>query len=162
MRSRGSAFDWRLGFASEILSDEAFRAPRSESYSCGGLSNGKRADDNSSDPPRGKAGKLRRYRLQRSESDGDGMWGGGARKEHETTTGWQRAGGLVTLFSPAPFGPRAGLSPDFLYAADPDEKPAAADVGDDSGRKRPKPATVRDHSAAGGGVGNRWPTDEDS
>jgi hypothetical protein len=40
--------------------------------------------------------------------------------EHLTTTGWQRAGGLVTLFGPPPFGPRADLAaPDFLYAADP-------------------------------------------
>ncbi len=58
---------------------------------------------------------------------------GAAGAKDLTTTGWQRAGGLVTLFGPAPFGPRAGLfAPDFLYAADPDEKPAAPDAGDSS------------------------------
>ena len=34
---------------------------------------------------------------------------GAAGAKDLTTTGWQRAGGLVTLFGPAPFGPRAGL-----------------------------------------------------
>src|SRR3954469_21952028 len=43
--------------------------------------------------------------------------------EDLTTIGWQRAGGLVTVFGPPPFGPRAGLAtPDFLYAADPTTK----------------------------------------
>jgi hypothetical protein len=46
-----------------------------------------------------------------------------AAAEDLTTTGWQRAGSLVTLFGPHPFGPRADLTtPDHLYAADPAQK----------------------------------------
>jgi hypothetical protein len=39
------------------------------------------------------------------------------------TLGWERAGGLVTLFAP-PLGPRMPLlsTPDFLFAADPEDK----------------------------------------
>src|ERR687891_1893457 len=38
------------------------------------------------------------------------------------TLGWERAGGLVTLFAP-PWGPAPGLStPGFLFAADPEDK----------------------------------------
>src|SRR4051794_15642084 len=51
---------------------------------------------------------------------------GAAGAEDLTPPGWQRAGGLVPLFGPAPFGPKAGLAtPDFLYAADPNEKKTA-------------------------------------
>ena len=40
-------------------------------------------------------------------------------KEHLVTLGWQRAGGLVSLFGP-PWGPQEGLStPQFLFASDP-------------------------------------------
>ena len=40
--------------------------------------------------------------------------------KHLTTLGWERAGGLVSLFAP-PWGPQKGLdTPQFLYAADPD------------------------------------------
>jgi hypothetical protein len=43
-----------------------------------------------------------------------------------TTTGWQRAGGLVTLFA-APHGPLSHLyTPSILYAADPQERPKRA------------------------------------
>ncbi len=43
-----------------------------------------------------------------------------------TTTGWQRAGGLVTLFAP-PYGPQSHLyTPSVLYAADPQERPKRA------------------------------------
>jgi hypothetical protein len=43
--------------------------------------------------------------------------------EDLTTQGWQRAGGLVTLFGPKPFGPRKDLAtPDHIYAADPADK----------------------------------------
>jgi hypothetical protein len=46
------------------------------------------------------------------------------------TLGWQRAGGLVTLFAP-PWGPKAPLAtPQFLYAADPDDKPDTDSTGD--------------------------------
>ena len=41
---------------------------------------------------------------------------------HLTTVGWERAGGLVSLFAP-PWGPQRGLdTPQYLYAADPDSK----------------------------------------
>ena len=44
---------------------------------------------------------------------------GSGGSEDLTTIGWQRAGGLVTLFAP-PYGPKPGLAtPTFLYAADP-------------------------------------------
>jgi hypothetical protein len=40
-------------------------------------------------------------------------------KEHLVTLGWQRTGGLVSLFAP-PRGPQQGLStPQFLFASDP-------------------------------------------
>jgi hypothetical protein len=40
-------------------------------------------------------------------------------KEHLVTLGWERAGGLVSLFAP-PWGPRQGLStPQFLFASNP-------------------------------------------
>jgi len=46
--------------------------------------------------------------------------------EDLVTLGWQRAGGLVTLFA-APWGPKSGLAtPQFLYASDPDAKDASA------------------------------------
>ena len=42
--------------------------------------------------------------------------------EDLVTLGWQRAGGLVTLFA-APWGPKPGLAtPAFLYASDPEPK----------------------------------------
>jgi hypothetical protein len=44
---------------------------------------------------------------------------GNTAKEHLVTLGWQRTGGLVSLFAP-PWGPRQGLStPQFLFASDP-------------------------------------------
>jgi hypothetical protein len=48
---------------------------------------------------------------------------GTAAAEDLTTLGWQRAGGLNSLFAAPPFGPRKDLAvPDHLYAANPDEK----------------------------------------
>jgi hypothetical protein len=47
--------------------------------------------------------------------------------EHLVTLGWERTGGLVSLFS-APWGPKEGLStPQVLYAADPNSKSEAPD-----------------------------------
>jgi len=47
--------------------------------------------------------------------------------EDLVTIGWQRAGGLVTLFAP-PWGPKSNLAtPQFLYASDPDPKSASAE-----------------------------------
>jgi hypothetical protein len=47
--------------------------------------------------------------------------------EHLVTLGWERTGGLVSLFSP-PWGPQNGLStPQFLYAADPKSENEATD-----------------------------------
>lgn len=47
---------------------------------------------------------------------GSGGW------EHLVTLGWQRAGGLVTLFAP-PWGPKTPTlgKPQYLYAANPDD-----------------------------------------
>ena len=48
---------------------------------------------------------------------------GAAAIEDLTTLGWQRAGGLISLFASPPFGPRKDLAvPDHLYAANPEEK----------------------------------------
>ena len=48
---------------------------------------------------------------------------GAAAAEDLTTLGWQRAGGLISLFAAPPFGPRNDLAvPDHLYAANPEEK----------------------------------------
>jgi hypothetical protein len=50
---------------------------------------------------------------------------GKAAKEHLVTLGWQRTGGLVSLFAP-PWGPQQGLStPQFLFAADPTSDPTS-------------------------------------
>jgi hypothetical protein len=51
-------------------------------------------------------------------------------KEHLVTLGWQRTGGLVSLFAP-PRGPAQGLStPQFLFASDP--TPTSSDSTADS------------------------------
>ena len=48
--------------------------------------------------------------------------------EHLVTLGWERTGGLVSLFS-TPCGPQKGLFvPQFLYAADPNGKNEANDT----------------------------------
>lgn len=61
---------------------------------------------------------------------------GKANKEALVTLGWERAGGLVTLFAP-PWGPAAGLSvPTKLFAADPAEK-GKVKGGDDEPSQRP-------------------------
>jgi hypothetical protein len=54
------------------------------------------------------------------------------------TLGWERAGGLVTLFAP-PRGPAEGLSvPGFLFAADPEDKGDGGRGGsDDDPSQRP-------------------------
>jgi hypothetical protein len=54
------------------------------------------------------------------------------------TLGWERAGGLVTLFAP-PRGPARGLStPGFLFAADPEDKGDGGRGGaDDEPSQRP-------------------------
>jgi len=45
------------------------------------------------------------------------------------TLGWQRAGGLVTLFA-APWGPKPGLAtPQVLYASDPEPKSSSKGTG---------------------------------
>ena len=64
--------------------------------------------------------------------------------EHLVTLGWERTGGLVSLFS-APWGPKEGLStPQFLYAADPNSKSEAADsesgsTGEGPSQRPPSP-----------------------
>jgi hypothetical protein len=58
--------------------------------------------------------------------DATGTVSGAAAAKHLVTLGWQRAGGLVSLFAP-PLGPKNGLAkPQFLYAADPDSKDQVA------------------------------------
>lgn len=54
--------------------------------------------------------------------------------KHLITTGWQRAGGLVTLFAP-PWGPKDGLAtPAYLFASDPEsESNGSGGNADDSG-----------------------------
>jgi hypothetical protein len=48
---------------------------------------------------------------------------GKSAKEHLVTLGWERAGGLVSLFAP-PWGPQKGLStPQFLFASNPTAAP---------------------------------------
>ena len=47
--------------------------------------------------------------------------------EHLVTLGWERAGGLVSLFT-GPLGPQKGLAtPQFLYAANPEDNSGAPD-----------------------------------
>ena len=58
--------------------------------------------------------------------------------EHLVTLGWERTGGLVSLFS-TPWGPPRGLfTPQFLYAADPNSK--SEDTGSESGSAREGPS----------------------
>ncbi len=58
-----------------------------------------------------------------------------------TTIGWQRAGGLVTLFAP-PYGPKANLGiPAFLYAADPQKRQKSG--ASSSKSKAPKESSHR-------------------
>jgi hypothetical protein len=53
------------------------------------------------------------------------------------TLGWERAGGLVTLFAP-PWGPAPGLSvPTQLFAADPEDKGDGRGGSDDEPSQRP-------------------------
>jgi hypothetical protein len=73
--------------------------------------------------------------------DSTGSVCGSSAAEHLVTLGWERAGGLVSLFS-GPLGPGKGLStPQFLYAANPDnQKPVSqqdAGKGDEGPSQRP-------------------------
>jgi hypothetical protein len=58
---------------------------------------------------------------------------GGSGAEHLVTLGWERAGGLVTLFAP-PWGPKGPTlaTPQFLFASDPidSEGPDDSSSGD--------------------------------
>jgi hypothetical protein len=57
--------------------------------------------------------------------------------KHLVTLGWERAGGLVLLFTP-PWGAQKGLdTPQFIYAADPDAKNEATDSGSGSKSEGP-------------------------
>jgi hypothetical protein len=54
--------------------------------------------------------------------DAQGKTCGKSGDENLVTLGWERAGGLVTLFAP-PWGPKASLAtPQFLFASNPDSK----------------------------------------
>jgi hypothetical protein len=55
--------------------------------------------------------------------------------KHLITTGWERAGALVTLFAP-PWGPKPGLdTPAYLFASDPESNSSSAD--DEGPSQRP-------------------------
>jgi hypothetical protein len=55
--------------------------------------------------------------------------------KHLITTGWQRAGALVTLFAP-PWGPKPGLdTPAHLFASDPESD--GSDANDEGPSQRP-------------------------
>ena len=65
-----------------------------------------------------------------------GMVSGVAGAKHLVTLGWERAGALITLFTP-PYGPKTPLAtPKFLFASDPDAK-ADDDTGDEAPSQRP-------------------------
>ena len=73
----------------------------------------------------------------------DGVRDEGVRADGEAdakslvTLGWERAGGLVTLFTP-PWGPAPGLrTPGFLFAADPEDKGDGGRGADDEPSQRP-------------------------
>lgn len=57
--------------------------------------------------------------------------------KHLVTLGWERAGGLVTLFAP-PWGPRTSslATPQFLFASDPIAKDGG-DTSDEGPSERP-------------------------
>jgi hypothetical protein len=63
---------------------------------------------------------------------------GGTDVKSLVTVGWERAGGLVTLFAP-PRGPASGLStPGYLFAADPEDRGDGGRGGaDDEPSQRP-------------------------
>ena len=79
---------------------------------------------------------------------GDACGGSGA--EHLVTLGWERAGGLVTLFAP-PWGPKSPTlaTPQFLFASNPTDSEDA----DDYFRWRwAQPAPIRDNNGCSGGA----------
>ena len=62
---------------------------------------------------------------------------GEAGSKHLITTGWQRAGALVTLFAP-PWGSKPGLAtPASLFASDPESKSNGSDADDSGPSQRP-------------------------
>ena len=58
--------------------------------------------------------------------DATGTTCGSGGAQSLATIGWERAGGLTTLFAP-PWGPKVPLlaTPDYIYAADPAERESA-------------------------------------
>jgi hypothetical protein len=58
--------------------------------------------------------------------------------KHLVTLGWERAGGLVTLFAP-PWGPKTSsvATPQFLFASDPTPKTGDDDTDDEGPSERP-------------------------
>ncbi|HEX3682590.1 MAG TPA: hypothetical protein VHU83_08590 [Bryobacteraceae bacterium] len=77
------------------------------------------------------------YGQQYEGVDPTGSTCGSSGKDHLVPLGWQRAGGLVTLFAP-PWGPKAPAlaRPQYLYASDPDDK-STDDSKDDGPSQRP-------------------------
>ena len=66
------------------------------------------------------------------DSPGDACGGSGS--EHLVTLGWERAGGLVTLFAP-PWGPKGPVlaAPQFLFASNPSDPEGADDTANGDG-----------------------------
>jgi hypothetical protein len=67
-----------------------------------------------------------------------GAVAGDSGNEHLVTLGWERAGGLVTLFAP-PWGPKisALATPQFLFASDPTPKTGDDDSNHEGPSERP-------------------------
>lgn len=78
---------------------------------------------------------------------------GGSGSEHLVSLGWERAGGLVTLFAP-PWGPKGPTlaTPQFLFASNPsDSEGGGASSGGDGPSQRPYETLTAVAAALGSG-----------
>jgi hypothetical protein len=81
--------------------------------------------------------------------DAPGDTCGGSGGEHLVTVGWERAGGLVTLFAP-PWGPKGPTlaTPQFLFASNPTDPGGADDTSNGDGPSQRPYETITAVAAA--------------
>ena len=99
-----------------------------------------------------KPGTYHSRQYEGVDSPGDACGGSGA--EHLITLGWERAGGLVTLFAP-PWGPKSPTlaTPHFLFASNPTDSGGADDTSHGDGpSQRPYETLTAVAAALGSGT----------
>jgi len=86
---------------------------------------------------------------------------GGSGAEHLVTLGWERAGGLVTLFAP-PWGPKSPTlaTPQFLFASNPTASDDADDTSNGDGPSQRPYETLTAVAAALGSGGTAMTIDQ--